>query len=1573
MRGPRSVENPLQGPPLDVEATLRGKELLVLGGTGFLGKVTVSMLLARYPSVGKLHMLVRKGRFRSGWERLDEEFLPSVPFQHFWQSMGLDAWREHARNIFEVIEGDVSLPGLGASDESWRKLSGRIAAIFNCSGVVDFNPPLDELVDVNIRGAKHTIDVARILGDIPVFHTSTCYVAGDRQGTIREELPSLDPFPYSDRIDASEFDIERETEECVAIVESVRARADHADNQTRFALKAKERAERNGEPQSGTGYKKLLADERRKWLRDELSKFGEQRALHWGFTNGYTYSKRIGELMVEASGLPYTIVRPAIVESAMAWPVKGWNEGINTSAPMTYMSLKGQLGIPGDDHVSLDIIPVDYVASSSIYILAALMVGKARPVYQICSSDLHPLPMYRVVDLIGLYKRTKAKVKPAGPPALAPLLRKIESHTLSWQDWERTSSPMVANVSGLLAKTLGAVGTVAPPLKTVGKAFGALQKQAGNSAKIIEVFKPFVWTNRYTFVGYNARELRDHLTEQDRIKLPYWPEHLDWRYYFHEVHIPGLEKWVYPEIDRRLAKETQPLQTFDDLVQLIDEVGRTHATRVALQDLTPEGLHRITYAQLRARADAAAVELLENGVKPGDRVVLCSEGQSAWAIAYFAIMKTGGTAVPVDHTLSAEALVRLVRASRATAVILSGKRDAAIGRSLRELMGSSDENPKAVPRIFIAEDMATRAAERAAWDAPRALVPREQRSDVASLIFTSGTTGKAKAVQLTHRNFAHLMAGLAPIFPLGAKDAGLSVLPMHHTFEFSCGLLMPLHKGGRITYLQELNAEQLRLGLKAGGVTAMVGVPALWQMLERRIRSEVQARGPVWAAFMELALRVNRWAWRELGVNLGPMLFASAHERMGGRIKVLISGGAALPPQTQEFFQGLGFEMTQGYGLTEASPVVTVHRMGKLALPGTVGTSIPGVDLKIDSPDAQGVGEILARGPTIMRGYEDNPEATEATLTSDGWLRTGDLGKIDGKGRLYVVGRAKEVIVSASGENVYPDQVEQELEGTEGVSELSIVGLPDENGGEVVACLWVPRAPGEGETEALVMARAERALRDRIRNLPENERPKVIYATNAPLPRTATRKVRRSQVVEEIKHLEAQRKAGTTEKAAAAEGLALRVCQAVAEALAKPLGEVRVDARLGADLGVDSLARTEILVSLERLHGGPIDPDKVQAAETVAELVDVIRHAAPPMLGDPTPKDPSPVISPDEVEIEVPSQVQRVVKDVLAVGQRALYTRVFKTRVVGKARIPQNRNVIVAANHASHLDMGLCKVALGEAGFDLPSLAARDYFFDGPLRRFYFENFTNLVPMERSGSLKQSLRKAGEVLDSGRSLLLFPEGTRSSDGQIHEFKPLLGYLAMHHHVDVLPVYLGGTYDSMPKGAILPKSRELTVRIGVPITMDQLARRTEGMGQSDAYREAARLVQRAVELLRDDLLLDLDHDDGAPAQEEGPLLPRLFNRLNQQFHPPAVEDPVTYYFSLGDGSDGKWTVQVRKDGCTITNEKSGSADCVLKTSPDMFRRIVEEKYTPTVMEFVSGVVKSNDPDLLIKFQKIFQLV
>ena len=327
-------------------------------------------------------------------------------------------------------------------------------------------------------------------------------------------------------------------------------------------------------------------------------------------------------------------------------------------------------------------------------------------------------------------------------------------------------------------------------------------------------------------------------------------------------------------------------------------------------------------------------------------------------------------------------------------------------------------------------------------------------------------------------------------------------------------------------------------------------------------------------------------------------------------------------------------------------------------------------------------------------------------------------------------------------------------------------------------------------------------------------------------------------------------------------------------------------------------------------------------------------------------------------------------------GQRQMgfYRSVMQTEVTGRAFIPQNRNVLVAANHASHLDMGLVKYALGDYGQGMISLAAQDYFFEGGRwRKAYFENLTNLVPLSRSGSLRQSLRRAGALLDEGQVVLIFPEGTRTPDGGVKEFRPAVGHLALQHRIDVLPVWIGGTYAALPKGANFIRSRNLRVRIGPPLERGEFDRLTRDMGASEASRAVARLVRRAVVALSRGEVLDtrkLEPEDLVDTGDEESMAD-LFRELENRFVAGSVKDPISFYFALGKRE--RWTVQITSDACRVVPGKvADSADCVLKTSPAMFTRIVREAYTPTPGEFMSGTVKSNNIALLMTFQKVFQL-
>jgi long-chain acyl-CoA synthetase len=476
-----------------------------------------------------------------------------------------------------------------------------------------------------------------------------------------------------------------------------------------------------------------------------------------------------------------------------------------------------------------------------------------------------------------------------------------------------------------------------------------------------------------------------------------------------------------------------------------------------------------------------------------------------------------------------------------------------------------------------------------------------------------------------------------------------------------------------------------------------------------------------------------------------------------------------------------------------------------------------------------------------MLGYYENADATAESI-HNGWLHTGDLGRFDESGRLHIVGRKKEMILGSNGENVYPDELEELYRDHEAIAELSIVGLPEESGvGETVAMMVRPEYKKD-EARDQVRARVLEHVKGVSAKLPPFKRVKVVQLTDVELPKTATRKVKRKDVVAELQKLERLKKKG--EEARGSGDAATWLYDVLATVANKPRDKVYAQARL-EELGFDSLMFTELGVALEAAGVAVQENADLTGVATVEELQKLV--ASWGMRKKSKAPAPAQTQAPSN-EIHVPKIVADVGFKALGWAQRMTYTRLFETKVTGRAYVPQASGFIVAANHSSHLDMGLVKHALGDWGPHLVALAAKDYFFEDPIKRAYFENFTNLVPMDRHGSLRESLRLASEVVKQGYILLIFPEGTRSTSGRMVDFKPSLGYLALSNKVDVLPMYLEGTHDALPKGALLPKNRDIAAHVGPLLTWQELTKATAGLSRSEAYREASRLVELAVRRL-----------------------------------------------------------------------------------------------------------------------------
>jgi len=1459
------VRLPPAGGPFSPSEIFRGRNVFILGSTGFVGKVLLSMLLHRFPDVGRVYVMVRRGSGTSSEARFWASVVTSPAFDALRaQHGGPEGLAAFLKTKVAVVDGDISATNLGLSEEEAERVAKDIDVLINSSGRVTFNPPLESALRTNVEGTKNVIAFTRRMRRPALLHTSTCFVAGNRSGEVWEDEELIGYYPRHAELPGTKFSVEQEMADSDRIAAAIRAEADDAQVLARLRQKARQRLrEESRNPDDEGALRLAVARERKEWIRSEATRRGVERAAQWGWPNIYTYTKSMGDqLVAREKDMFRSIVRPAIVESAVEYPFPGWNEGFTTSAPLVYLALKGQNVLPVSDKLILDIVPVDHVCAGMLMVAAALMVEQPKLVHQLASGDLNPGRISRIVTLTGLYKRKRFQDKESGNRLINALAARMEFRPVTPEDYDKKSIPLLNRVATRTARALGRLqprwggGRLTELIDRGKHAMDEVVRITDEAKENIELFRPFILENEYVLRADNIRALRDRMPPGDQKLLRWGPEDLDWYDYWMNIHFPGLQKWVLPELDSTYAPKPKQVYGYHDLLELFDTTTKLHATRPALRMERGKREEVYKYAELQELATRIGAFLVGEGVTAGERVILFAKNAPEWSMAYFGILKLGATAVPVANDSTVAEIVNVARASGATGLLIGDDlhdKRGNLTRALREAGLPTRVWPLSQGFQLLDEGV---EQERA-----RSLLTKVNPDTMATLIFTSGTTGKPKGVMLTHRNFTFMVAELSKIFEFGVNDGMLSVLPLHHTFEFATGLLMPLARGAQITYLSELTGEAIGNALKSGNVTSIVGVPALWDLLRRRVLQRFSDKTPLLELAMKGLMTANYELRSRSGLDLGMLFFLPVHEGFGGRIRYLISGGSALPQEVMKSFMGMGFDFFEGYGLTETAPVLTVTSPKQKALVGSVGQPLPGVEVKIHEPDASGTGEVIARGRNVMAGYWEDEAATAAAIR-DGWFHTGDLGRFDEDGNLYIVGRSKDIIVDSNGKNVYPDEIEDLYRGSPHIKELSVVGVPDGVAEHVAAAIAPNYEHDPGLSHAEVHQKIEEHIRKVSADLPFWKRIKTTHIWEGDLPKTAKRSIKRRDIVAELVRLKKAEGDGPMVAASSPEEAGIGwLLDIVAQVSGKPRGDLHPGSRLEA-LGFDSLMYTELGAALE--SAGVVLPESTDftGAADVRELHRLVRGASsgPGALvgrsGKPALVGGGDKSGSDD-DVYVPGPVARAGKAGLGVAQRLFYQRVLKSDVGGTGNIPKHTNFIAAANHCSHLDMGLLKVALGEAGRDITSMAAADYFFRNRYRRAYFQNFTNLVPMERTGSIRKSMATAEQVLRRGKSMVVFPEGTRSLDGVMAEFLPSLGYLALRSGVGVLPAYLGGTYDSLPKGAALPRARDLSVAFGPFLSIDMLNELVAGLPQQEAWRLISQVTQRIVENLRDGIVVRLD--------------------------------------------------------------------------------------------------------------------
>ncbi len=488
------------------------------------------------------------------------------------------------------------------------------------------------------------------------------------------------------------------------------------------------------------------------------------------------------------------------------------------------------------------------------------------------------------------------------------------------------------------------------------------------------------------------------------------------------------------DIDRPLIPYT------DSLHAVFVETARRHARRPALLGFGGQGDRR-NYAQLLERTRRLATgTIIRKLTRPGV-IGLMSENRIEWPEVYLAVLAAGATVVPIDAALTPDETARIIDHAGLETVFCSDRLRPTIesARPETDIISFDDRGAASKWRELLSESPG---------DTPTHV------TRTAALIYTSGTTGRPKAVELTHANLRANLKQIQGALVFDDDDVFLSLLPLHHTFEATCGFLRPLTAGSRVVYARSLKSRDIIEDIRDNRATIVVGVPLLYEKMYQAFQRRLAEQPALKRAAFQAAFKLSAQGFRH-GKRWGKGLFGRLRREAGlDSIRMFISGGAPLAPRVARFFNLLGFDLLQGYGLTECSPVVSVNRPDDIRF-DSVGPPLPGIDVRIDRPEPNGIGEVILRGDNNTPGYRGNPEQT-ATLLRDGWLHTGDLGRIE-KGHLYITGRAKNVIVSAAGKNIYPEEIEERIMDSPYVAEVVVFGRTRARGpGEEVRAILVP-------------------------------------------------------------------------------------------------------------------------------------------------------------------------------------------------------------------------------------------------------------------------------------------------------------------------------------------------------------------------------------------------------------------------------------------------------------------------------------------------------------------------------------
>jgi thioester reductase-like protein len=552
--------------PLSVRAALTGKHVMLIGVTGFIGKVWLANTLMDLPAVGRIYLLIRRQKSNPAVRRFEKLVEESPVFDPLYERYGTRL-PQFLQSRVEVVEGDVTRAGLELAPEVGDRLRRDLDLVINSSGLTDFNPDLRDALATNVDAAVNVLEFVRGSEHCGLLHLSTCYVAGARDGRVSEKLrPNYTPAGIAD------YDAEREWQSLRAVIAEAEAKAESAEVAAELERRALDK-EHAAKALQGTALENQIRKNRIRWLRNYLAEAGTRRALELGWPNTYTLTKSIAESLIEkrGAGLPVAIVRPAIVETSVEKPFVGWNEGINTSASLSYLLGTNFRQLPSNEHKRLDIIPVDAVCQGLTLIAAAVIERRNEAVYQLATSVTNPCDMGRSIELTSLAHRKHYRAQ----EGLESWLRlRMDAIPVSKTRYVRMSAPAQKAIVKSIQRIMAPLPLKKPPLVRA-------ERNLEKVEKLIELFEPFILRNEHDFVADNIEKLAQALVPEERETFGYDTRSLDWWEYWIDIHIPALRRWTYPLIEGRPLEVRAP-RTFS----VAEEPGNGEAVKTGTNGAT---------------------------------------------------------------------------------------------------------------------------------------------------------------------------------------------------------------------------------------------------------------------------------------------------------------------------------------------------------------------------------------------------------------------------------------------------------------------------------------------------------------------------------------------------------------------------------------------------------------------------------------------------------------------------------------------------------------------------------------------------------------------------------------------------------------------------------------------------------------------------------------------------------------------------------------------------------------------------------------------------------------------------